>query len=79
MACPNRGVALARKKSLNHRFCTPDWTSPPPCRVRGDNTHAAGRNFVVVPDLPAPLERKHGKLNVTFLSLAALEKALGAR
>ena len=42
-------------------------------------THAAGRNFVVVPDLPAPLQRKHGKLEVTYLSLEALEKRLGER
>jgi hypothetical protein len=42
-------------------------------------THAAGRNFVVVPNLPAPLERKHGKLKVTYLSLEDLEKTLGAR
>jgi hypothetical protein len=42
-------------------------------------SHPAGHNFVVVPDLPAPLERKHGKLKVTYLSLEALEKILGAK
>ena len=41
--------------------------------------HSSGRNFVVVPDLPAPLERKHGKLKVTFLSLEALEKIIEAQ
>jgi predicted AAA+ superfamily ATPase len=42
-------------------------------------SHSAGRNFVVVPDLPAPLERKYGKLKVTHLSLEALEKLLDAK
>jgi len=38
--------------------------------------YPAGRNFVVVPDLPAPLEHKHKQLKVTYLSLEALEKRL---
>ena len=41
--------------------------------------YPAGRNFVVVPDLPAPIERKHGKLKVTYLSLEALENRLDRR
>jgi predicted AAA+ superfamily ATPase len=40
--------------------------------------YSAGRNFVVVPDLPAPFERKHKQLKVTYLSLEALEKRLGS-
>ena len=40
--------------------------------------HPTGRNFVVVPDLPAPLERKHGKIEVTCLSLEDLEGRLGS-
>jgi uncharacterized protein len=38
--------------------------------------HPNGRNYVVVPELPAPSPRKHGKLEVTLLSLEDLVRRM---